>query len=145
MKQLIKTSNLLAIALIAGLFSACSDSDDMALEDMKAMEMMETRTIIFDGSFVSDGHPTSGTVEVIDETNELLFKNFKTDKGPNLDVYLSTSVESTDYVNLGDLQGIEGDYTYTVPENTDLSKYKYVVIWCVDFLVSFGHAELKSQ
>lgn len=41
------------------------------------------------------------------------------------------------------LEGISGNYAYTIPANTDLSKYKYVVMWYVDFSVSFGHAELK--
>jgi hypothetical protein len=58
-------------------------------------------------------------------------------------VYLSTDVNSTEFVNLGDLKGISGDFTYTIPENIDLAKYKIVNIWCVDFSVSFGIAELK--
>ena len=141
MEQLKKITKVLVFLFISGLTLSCSDSDDM---DPVAMnEMMNANTIIFDGSFVSDGHPTSGTVEVIMETNELLFKNFKTDKGPNLDVVLATSLDYTDYITISDLQGIEGNYSYDLPTNTNLTKYKYVVIWCVDFSVSFGHAELK--
>ena len=75
---------------------------------------------------------------------KLTFTNFKTDSGPKLLVYLSTDNDATAYVNLGDLKGVEGDFTYTIPAGTDLSKYKIVNIWCVDFLVSFGVAELKK-
>jgi hypothetical protein len=84
-------------------------------------------------------------VSVNDSKTELYFKNFKTDDGPKLLVYLSSDVSATEYVNLGDLKGISGDFTYTIPENTDLNKFKFVNIWCIDFLVSFGHAELKSE
>ena len=126
-----------------------NDSDDnltMNESNSEMDSMMESNTsedVSVMGDFVSDAHPTSGKVTVTSENSILNFENFKTDDGPKLLVYLSTSVESTDYVNLGDLKGIEGNYTYDIPENTDLEKYKYVVIWCVDFLVSFGHAELK--
>lgn len=65
------------------------------------------------------------------------------DDGPKLLLYLSTEVDSKDFVNLVDLKGIEGNFKYNIPDNTDLKKYKYVVVWCVDFSVSFGHAELK--
>ena len=98
---------------------------------------------VLSGQFVSDAHPTSGTVIVNDDSTVLDFESFMTDDGPKLLVYLSATVNSTDYVDLGDLKGISGNYSYTIPADTDLSKYKYVVIWCVDFSVSFGHAELK--
>jgi len=39
---------------------------------------------------------------------------------------------------------MDGDFTYNIPNNTNLEKYKIVDIWCVDFSVSFGHAELKK-
>ena len=95
------------------------------------------------GTFVSGAHPTSGTASVNSTNTVLSFKNFKTDDGPKLLVYLTTQVGSSDYISLGDLKGIEGDYTYDIPNNTDLAKYAIVDIWCVDFEVSFGHAELK--
>ena len=69
--------------------------------------------------------------------------NFKTDNGPKLLLYLSSDVNATEFVNLGDLIGVEGNFTYEIPANTDLKKFKYVNVWCVDFSVSFGHAELK--
>jgi len=95
------------------------------------------------GDFVSDAHPTSGSSSVSSDKSTLFLTNFKTDDGPKLLLYLSTEVDSKDFVNLGDLKGIEGDFNYAIPANTDLSIYKYVVVWCVDFSVSFGHAELK--
>lgn len=147
MKHKKQLTKLVTILILGTVILACSDGDDMSNDllstDMAEMEIVQSMKIAFNGSFVSTGHPTSGTVEVVEGKHELLFKNFKTDDGPDLDVYLCTTIDATDFVNAGDLKGIEGDYSYTIPADTDLTKYKYVVIWCVDFSVSFGYAELK--
>ena len=142
--------------LVLLLFISCSSdssSDDIVFNDDNADITVgdnsntgnntNTSSTNLMGQFVSDAHPTSGTVEVNDDQTVLLFEDFMSDSGPQLLVYLSTTVDSTDFVNLGALQGINGNYSYTIPNNTDLSVYKYVVIWCVDFSVSFGHAELN--
>ena len=129
------------ILILVSLTLLSCGSDGSEMEEFVAAEEMMMKE--FSGNFVADTHPTSGTVVVNKEQTELLLENFKTDDGPRLLLYLSTSVESMDFVNLGDLQGVEGDFTYEIPKDTDLDKYKFVVVWCVDFLVSFGHAELK--
>jgi len=92
---------------------------------------------------VSDAHPTMGTATVNENVTSLALTNFKTDDGPKLLLYLSTEVDSNEYVDLGELKGLEGNYNYAIPAGTDIEKYKYVVVWCIDFSVSFGHAELK--
>ena len=134
------------LVLFALIFSNCSGSDEMetVIEQMETEENnMMNGSIFVMGDFVDRAHTTSGKASVNSDKTVLSFTNFKTDNGPKLLVYLSTDVNSTEYVNLGDLKGISGDFTYTIPENTDLSKYKIVNIWCVDFSVSFGTAELK--
>ncbi|SNR62023.1 Electron transfer DM13 [Lutibacter agarilyticus] len=126
----------------------CSNNDDeMDIENSTEIVVDETQemgTDMYVGNFVSLAHPTSGVVSVSDDMSRLDFKNFKTDNGPKLLVYLTTDTDATEYVNLGDLKGIEGDYNYTIPDGTDIGKYKLVNIWCVDFSVSFGYAELKK-
>jgi len=111
------------------------------------IEEMEDETMTSDsflmGEFVSDAHPTSGKVKVNSDKAILEFENFKTDNGPKLLVYLATDTNSTEYINLGDLKGLEGDFTYSIPAGTDLSTYNIVNIWCVDFSVNFGYAKLK--
>ena len=135
----IKKIVLVAIGVIVLYSCGSDDSDDMVIIEN---EMMET---VYDisGNFMADTHPTSGLAKVDSERTKLKLENFKTDKGPNLDMYLSTDSQSTEFVNLGDLKGVDGNYEYSIPANTDLSKFKYVVVWCVDFSVGFGYAELK--
>ena len=124
------------------------DNMDMIMNEMsmeKEMEEeMETEFNGFSqGDFVSDAHTTTGVASINNSKTTLSLTNFKTDDGPKLLVYLSTDKNSTDFVNLGDLKAISGNQNYAIPSNTDLDKYNIVSIWCVDFSVSFGHAELK--
>lgn len=135
-----KRITLMFVSLIlANLFLISCSKDDEA----------ETKTpdntiASFKGTFVSSAHPTSGTITVNDEKTKLNFINFKTDSGPNLDIYLASDLSNIngDFINLGDIKGLNGNYTYDLAANTDLVKYKYVVIWCIDFNVNFGYATL---
>ena len=138
---------ILVLVLCAVIGISCSGDDD-SMEILvgqmgnEVIDNMEVSNFSM-GDFIDGAHPTSGKATVNSDKTVLSFANFKTDNGPKLLVYLSTDVNSTEYVNLGDLKGILGDFTYSIPANTDLSKYKIVNIWCVDFSVSFGTAELK--
>ena len=105
------------------------------------------------GMFMNRSHPTSGRVVVLSDGAETFLRfedDFKTDNGPDLDVYLSTSPPDapaaafgTDFINLGDMKGNIGSQNYLVPAGTDLSQYSTVVIWCVRFNVVFGTASLQ--
>lgn len=102
------------------------------------MEQEESTT----ANFVSDAHPTTGKASISDDRSTRLLTNFKSDDGPLLEIYLASDLTATSYVSLGALKGLEGDFQYSIPENTDLENLKYVIVWCVDFKVSFGHAVL---
>ena len=112
-------------------------------------EEMNTATekVLFTGSFESAAHPTNGTVRVVETsgTRKLVFENFKTDPGPDLDVYLSDSQGASTFINLGDLKATSGKFEYTIASTVDLKTTKHVLIWCVTFSVLFGHAELKMN
>ena len=121
------------------LIACSSDDNDMENGTTPGGSIMSATK----GVFVSDAHPTMGTATVNEAETNLSLKNFKTDAGPKLLLYLSTEVDSKEYVDLGELKGLEGDFNYAIPAGTAIEKYKYVVVWCIDFSVSFGHAELK--
>ncbi|SNR75201.1 DM13 domain-containing protein [Lutibacter flavus] len=138
---------ILVLVLCTVISISCSDNDVSMeiLEDQMAEELVDDMEVsnFAMGDFVDGAHPTSGKATVNSDKTVLSFANFKTDNGPKLLVYLSTDTNSTEYVNLGDLKGVSGNFTYSIPENIDLEKFKIVNIWCVDFSVSFGTAELK--
>lgn len=101
--------------------------------------------ISYSGDFVSVAHPTMGKVTVDQNKSILSIENFKSDDGPVLEMYLATNTNATTFISLGDLKGLEGNYEYNLPENVDLDTYKFVMVWCVDFSVNFGHAELTKN
>ena len=103
------------------------------------------------GSFVGIDHGTSGAAAFfeVDGANVLRIEGLSTDNGPDLFVYLSArpvadgeAALNEDVVNLGKLKGNVGDQTYEVPDDTDLSTYSTVVIWCERFSSAFGAADL---
>jgi hypothetical protein len=60
----------------------------------------------------------------------LRFEGFSIDNGPNLKVYLSNSDENIDNnINLGPLLAASGSFNYTFSVNTDISVYKYIIVY----------------
>ena len=107
------------------------------------------------GSFIDRSHPTEGSVRVLGDGSGLRFlrlEDFRTDNGPDLNVYLSTAPPDApagdfddDFVDLGDLKGNVGSQNYEIPAGLDLDRYSTVTIWCVRFGVVFGAADLIAS
>jgi hypothetical protein len=73
----------------------------------------------------------------------LRVEEFSVRNGPDVFVLLSpTNGYEQGALNLGGLKGTDGAFNYEVPEGTDVSQYKSAIIWCRQFDVLFGHAEL---
>lgn len=108
------------------------------------------------GSLISHEHATTGTVRIIkqpDGVRVLTLEDLDTSNGPDVHVWLSAAhvVEGTggwftagsaDHYDLGLIKGNQGNQVYEIPADVDLSRYKSVDLWCVQFSVSFGAAEL---
>lgn len=135
MRYLLK--GLLLAVLCSVFITACDKEDPVDVPDNPA----------FKGDFVSGAHSTQGVATIDQEKTKLTLSNFKTDSGPDLNIYLATSPNNVtaNYIDLGDIQGVNGTYTYNLPGQTDYEVYKYVVVWCVAFNVNFGYATLEKQ
>ena len=95
----------------------------------------------------ASGHTTSGQAffSSVGGKTYVYFKNFSTDNGPRLHVYLSSASNNiNDAVDLGDLTNPTGDQNYEIPSGTDLSRYNKVLIWCVPYSILFGFANLNA-
>lgn len=82
----------------------------------------------------------------------LRFTDFRVTNGPDLKVWLvksediksSSDVTNSEWLSLGPLKGNVGDQNYVLPEDTDLSGYGSVVVWCEQFGVLFSAATLRA-
>jgi hypothetical protein len=128
--------------------------DDGAMKKDDSMAKDEAM-MSFAGSFRSIDHETSGSVSLLkapDGHYYVRLEDFRTENGPDLFVYLSSAPATAEgrdfaegFVDLGPLKGNIGNQNYVVPDDTDLSKYRSVVIWCRRFTSPFGAAPLQAQ
>ena len=105
-----------------------------------------TGTILVSGSFVSNAHTSTGSVKVIKEATGktyLTFENFSTSNGPDLRIWLATNTSGTSYREVGLLTAVSGNFSYELNSTFNYSTNNYVLIWCKDFSVLFGHAVLE--
>jgi hypothetical protein len=97
------------------------------------------------GTFTSDAHTTTGTVKIIEKTDTkkyLVFENLVSDAGPDLRIYLSDDKNASNYTEItADVKN--GTYELSIPTTADLNTQKYVLVWCKQFSILFGSAELK--
>lgn len=102
-------------------------------------------SLLKQGSITGVGHSVSGTATVYDDGGKkvVLLDPFSSQNGPDLKVYLSKDVNATQFINLGALKSTTGKQSYDVTGMPDLNEYKFVLIWCQQFSVLFGKAELK--
>ena len=118
-------------------------------------------TLLSSGSFYPVVHPGSGAAAVVrgpDGKRRLEIKNLITDDGPAVYVWLSTadtpkssasvSTNPSDYRQLSE-ELPRGVYplnaSYVLPDDLDLSRFRSVVLWCVEFKVNFASAALTTE
>ena len=102
-------------------------------------------TLLSTGVMMGNAHTVSGTATAYDNggSKTIVLDPFSTQNGPDLKVYLSTDPNATDYINLGPLKSTMGKQSYPVAGMPDLTAYRFVLIWCEQFSVLFGKAELQ--
>ena len=138
--------NLIFIFLLA--LAACEKDSESMFDANQGVDMnvdFSSQKLLKEGSFQNGAHPTSGTAKIYEDMNgkrTLSFENFKTDAGPDLRIYIAEDKAVTNFVELS-MKVENGNRTYEVPANIDLSKQNFVLIWCKQFSVLFGHSELK--
>jgi len=139
----------LSVYTISPLFIESTINEELPAS-MKTMNEEQLRVMTsHSGRFVGvdDGiHDAQGIALIVpleDGKNLLRLEDFHSTNGPDLHVYLATDNTASDFVNLGRLKANNGNQNYEIPEGTDISKYDTALIWCKQFSVLFGHAELS--
>jgi len=141
---------ILALAIVwylaSPLFIDKEVSEGFPVPGTNTPEMIVSNTL-YQGEFkdADSFHKTEGNALIISDNNQnyLRLENFKTTNGPDLKVYLSNDLEAEDYVSLGELKGNIGDQNYQLPDGIQAEDYQYTLIWCEQFSVLFGSAELQ--
>jgi hypothetical protein len=85
-------------------------------------------------------HPASGTIKI--EGNNVLLENVNITEAPDGRVILTKDFDEATGLSLGKLQGFTGSHQYPVPEGAAQNNYNTVLIWCDQFKVPIGKAEL---
>lgn len=90
------------------------------------------------------GRGNARLVETATGSFTVRLEGFAVRNGPDLYVYLSPSADgyAADSVELGRLKADRGNQNYRVPDGTDVSGSRSVVIWCKQFGVLFATAPL---
>ena len=139
-----KQKNMIMRAAAAQINSTVNEQADNLIQNKQQQKII---TSAFIGA--GDGfHNTEGAAKVIplqDRGSILRLENFRSTNGPNVHVYMSTNKDATDFVDLGRLKANIGNQNYNIPIGINVSKYKYVLIWCKDFSVLFGSAQLTTS
>ena len=124
----------------------------VVMNEERPMPVAPQIATLVSGEFSSRSHHTEGRALVLNDGSEqrfLRFENFRTDNGPDVNVYLSAAPPDApardldvDFIDLGDMKGNVGAQNYEIPPSVDLDHYSTVVVWCVRFSVAFGVAPL---
>ena len=92
---------------------------------------------------------TKGKVEVkVNKKGKaviVLQNDFKTQEGPDLDVYLSTTPQVNDSsLKVSKLWELKGYQKFVSTKSTDISVYHYVIIHCTQYNHWYGSAKLED-
>jgi len=147
---------LLLIAALLGALTACQKTEIEAAptSNTGAPVNLTNPTQTFDaagqklagqGTFMGSGrYSASGVVKLYEKGDKrtLVFEDFKIDNGPDLRIYLAEDKNAKGFIELSSKVN-SGSFFLELPANANLDKQKQVLIWCKQFTVLFGNAELK--
>ena len=122
-----------------------AEMKDVVISKKEGMPDFGSYEVVKKANMTPSAHAVSGEAQILKfgEQYYLRLENLKTVNGPDLRVYLSSSLDNKDIINLGPIRATEGSANYVIPLGSDITKYKNVLIWCKPFGVLFSYAELN--
>jgi Electron transfer DM13 len=137
---------ILSISLF--ILNACTKDQELTPVTQVVPPAVQLGTQESVGTFSGSGsYSASGTVKVVADKADakkkyLSFENFKTSNGPDLYVYLAEDKTSKGFTSVVKLDKT-GTFVLDVPTGANLTKQKFVLIWCQQFSVLFASAKLE--
>ena len=152
MKNLLSTglSAIMLTAVITPVAQTVNIADALA---SKPSITRAAKSVVASGQFVTvdQSHATTGTAQIVEKDGQRFLEfdaAFDTARGPAVQVVLHkansvpVSLAESDYVYIGDLQSFEGAQRYAIPADINIEDYESVAIWCQEFNVTFGYADI---
>lgn len=145
MKFILKSA---AIAVAGALvLSACAQGGGAADKPAASSKAQKSGPVTAVGAFTGDkGHVVTGNASVSRVDGQwvvTLDEGFSLDGAPDPKVAFGDGSGYVEGTILGKLQNLKGKQSYVVPSNLDVGDYVQVYIWCEQFAVPLGHANLK--
>ncbi len=136
------------IAMLWLVAAGCKKEDAIAPQVMEELppDVMKDSTSQVSTFQGAGRYSVTGKVSLLQGTDKLVlaFEDFSSSSGPDLKVYLSKDTKASAVINLGELKALKGNFSYEVDKSKYTPDFKYVLIWCEDFSVLFGSAEVKA-
>jgi Electron transfer DM13 len=139
-----KHTHYVILAFVMTLLFSCK-KEETTTTPIDTTPVTTGLTTIYQASFVAASHPTTGTVKLSKDAagkKYLVFEGFKTDAGPDLRFYLAEDLKATNFTEITG-KVVDGSYKIEVAATVDTEKKRKVLIWCKQFSVLFGSADLK--
>lgn len=138
-----KNQLLLIVMLLA--FTACKkeNTPKIVLDEKVDLTMAMQNAV---GAFANGPYGSvSGSAKIytVGTGDQLALENFSSSNGPDLKVYLSKEKDPQNFINLGDLKAVGGNQIYQIPAGTNITEYKYALIYCKRYSHLFGYAQLN--
>ncbi|GJL95372.1 MAG: hypothetical protein DHS20C05_17770 [Hyphococcus sp.] len=144
--------NIITASIAASFIALSANASDAAPEDSTTMEQAGSE-ILYSGEWTKKSFKSSGTWEIYSEDGKTLVKlsdDFRTRKAPDLKIFLSpleasltTGKNATEgSLLVAALSSNKGGQVYELPENTDLTAYKSILIHCEAYSKLWSAANL---
>ncbi|RUT69489.1 hypothetical protein D0817_15010 [Flavobacterium cupreum] len=120
---------------VSFLMISCESEGELTKTEVGSTPVLSESVLQYSGVFT----PTSGIdvtgkagIYLDGEQYKVSLEGFSISRGPDLKVYLSTSPNPNEFINLGAL-GNGMSQTYVIPKGVDFNTYKYVLINCQQY------------
>ena len=103
------------------------------------------QTLLLQGTFTGSGsYRVSGMAKVYEKAGKrtLVFENFSSSAGPDLRIYMAETTNATNFVEVSRLSNT-GNFFIEIPAAFDPAKQRVALIWCKQFNVAFGSAQIR--
>jgi len=134
------------MVLAFSLLLACQKTENVAPTPLPPLS--DSFALISSSNFTSlNGYTVTGKLDVWKDGNQYEFRfiDFFASNGPDVDVWITTGQSTSSFIDLGDIKGHDGNFSYAYTDTDNrLKDFSSVLIWCKRFSRGFGIANFNQ-